>query len=163
MADPADSRAIGRHGDVDPALETVVVGRDGTFLYIGLPERDPTDASSLRLPLRIEAGGLVATATLELHGWGGWIPGLIGYADDLAGSWQGWDGEKAWRDDSGAVAFAARHNRMNTVSLTVTLRPDFGAMLPGGWRSEIVVPIEPGVLGDLAAGVRSLFRAMPDA
>jgi hypothetical protein len=152
-----------RHADdVEADQAALTVGRDGTYLRLGSPQRGPTDQTYVRIPLRIDADALTAAAALELNGWGGWIPGLTGYLDDLAANWKGWEGEKAWRDDSGAVQFTASHNGMNTVALTVSMRPSYGPLFPGTWQADIVVPIEPGVLGDVASQVRSLFRDAHD-
>jgi hypothetical protein len=148
--------------DLEAGSEIVTLGRDGTHLRVGSPQGDPTDRAYLRIPLRIDADALTAAATLELNGWGGWIPGLIGYLDDLAASWKGWEGEKSWHDDSGAVAFKATHNRMDTVALTVSLRPSYGFPRPNTWQADIVVPIEPGELGRIASHVQSLIRDAPD-
>ena len=141
--------------------EGVTVGKDGTYLRLAPPRGDPSDPKYLRLPVQIETHGLVASAALELNGWGGWVPGLTDYLDALAASWRGWEGEKTWHDDSGAVAFSATHNGMSTVSLTVFLRPSFGALTPGAWESRIVVPIEAGRLSHFASEVRALCSRLP--
>ena len=149
---------MGGHEDIDPDPWAVTFGGDGTYLHLGCAQSDPTDRSYLRVPLHVDAEGLAVRATLELNGCGGWVPGLIAYIDDLAVNFRGWDGEKSWRDDSGAVAFAATHNRMNTVALAVRLRPAYGYVGPGAWQADVVVPIEPGALSHIASEVRSLFR-----
>jgi len=136
---------------------SVHIGREDTTLTLGAPDVIDLNVNYIRLPLELRAVGLVASGSLDLAGWGGWVVGFLAYFDDLGSNWRGWDGEKAWSDDSGAVDMTAIHNGVSEVHVTLKLRPFYGSHDRGTWELHAVIPIESGRMPEIANSAREML------
>jgi uncharacterized protein DUF6228 len=72
----------------------------------------------------IRAEGLSATRRIYAYG----AATLIGFFEDIAVAWRGWEGEKSWASVEGDLEFAATHDGLGHVSLRARV-----ANLGEGW------------------------------
>ncbi len=137
---------------------SVVIGRPGeATLALGTPTA-LADGSATSIPLRLSAGTVHATTTIEIEAWSGGVGSLIAFFDDLAAAWRGWHGSKDWDDDGPSIALRAVHDGIGLVSLSVSAVTYSGWEAPGSWEFRMTVPIEPGSLGTLAQQIRWLLE-----
>jgi hypothetical protein len=88
-------------------------------LVVGPTRGDKGDLFSVLVTLELD--GLRAQKTVNAHYATG-FDGLIGYLDDLAANWSGWDGTKEYRSDEDDLVLRARHDGYGHVNMEVTLR-----------------------------------------
>jgi Family of unknown function (DUF6228) len=82
-----------------------------------------------------------------------WEPQLL--ADFFAAldeDWRGWEGERFWQSEDSELRLTARHDKTNTVLVSVVLTE--GA--PARWSCEAELEVDPGVFRQLAADARRL-------
>lgn len=141
--------------------DEVIVGREAeAAIAVGMPTVE--HGGEARVPIRVVAPGITASATIELAAWSGGLPRLPAYFDDLAAAWRGWAGAKDWTDDEGAVAISATHDGKGLVLLRVTVT-NTGYAAPGSWQVTADVPVEPGALSTIAEAIRSVVARSRDA
>jgi hypothetical protein len=133
--------------------DEMIIGRPAeAALSLGLAEKDREGGG--RVPVRLQAPGLSATGTIELEAWSGGLGRLVAFFDDLAAHWDGWEGLKSWGDDGGVFSMSASHDGKGLVVIEAAARS-----LPyddtGSWALRLRVPVEPGQLKRIAAGVRT--------
>ncbi len=141
----------------EPDSDDVVIGRSGeATVAFGRPDV-AGDGSVTRLPVRLSAGGVSSITRMDLAAWSDGSSRLIAYFDDLAASWQGWDGAREFGDDGPNVSMSATHDRIGLVKLVISEDPYARWDGPGAWRLRVVVPIDPGALEQIAKKIRLLL------
>jgi hypothetical protein len=80
----------------------------------------------------------------------------VDYFADLADRWRGWPEAKEWRDAGGTCGLSATHDGKGLVVIRVQLR-SLSYDWPGHWTTVVDVPIEPGVLKDVADRLRRML------
>lgn len=138
----------------DDAGEVRIGVEPNIFAVVSRPTLDPHGCG--RIPIRIEGGSIRAASVAEMI----LRPAadLATYFDDMARSWRGWTGQKRWRDDDYQVALSATHDGKGAVHLEVELQ-DMAYQGPGNWQARAIVPIEPGALDRLAAGLHTILSS----
>jgi hypothetical protein len=104
----------------------------------------------------VTGADLLASAEVAHIGGG---DGLNAYWADLAESWRGWSGEKAWRSIEGDLDFSATSDRTEHVTLKVTL----AYRAPWRWQTQAILAIEAGQLDGFAAGALAFTRYLDAA
>jgi hypothetical protein len=116
------------------------------------PDHGPFDA---RWTVKLQTSSVVAT-----HGfWGAEPEELVAFFDDLAASWRGWDGRRAWTEVERDLSLAATHDGRGHVVLWVTLGK-FMAPEAATWMVRAPLELEAGALDGVAAEVRRLLDNM---
>lgn len=142
----------------------VVIGRAGEGRLAFGPLKitdDPLvisgyEASMMRVPVVFKAAGLSASSYFELEEWGGCVLGLIDFFADMALSWRGWVGAKAWQDDSAGIEFIATHDGKGTVRLCVSMASQ-SSIGSGTWKLDAFIAVDPGSLDATTAALRRLL------
>jgi hypothetical protein len=138
---------------------TVTIGRaiEGRITF-SAPVVAIDDAGYVRLPMLVEQQDLSVASTIELQGWGGGASGLLAFFAEMAAAWRGWHGRREWHDDGGSVLMSASHDGIGTIALRVSVRPfPWNEELPGFWRLEVVVGLDPGSLDVAVNNLRRLL------
>jgi hypothetical protein len=120
------------------------------------PVLRPHGSEAPELPswqVHLTGRGLSAVLDVEEAGWE--PTSLADFLGALARDWRGWDGEREWQSAEAELRLTARHDKTNTVLVTVEIEE--GA--PPRWRCEAELELEPGAFHQLAEDVRSLSRA----
>lgn len=100
---------------------------------------------------RLSGSGLDATVVCAEAGWQP-PPSLADFLAALDEDWRGWEGERVWQSAEAELRLTARHDKTNTVLVTVAM--DDGA--PPRWRCTAELELDPGVFGGLAADAKRL-------
>ena len=66
--------------------------------------------------------------------------------------WRGWQGERVWQSGEAELRLTARHNKKNTVIVTV----DLEAGAPPRWSCQAELQLDPGCFRELVADARRL-------
>lgn len=83
----------------------------------------------------------------------GWEPQPLAlFLQGVDDNWRGWDGERTWQSEEAELRLAARHDKTNTVHMTVSLED--GA--PPRWRCQAELELDPGVFRQLARDAHHL-------
>jgi len=123
-----------------------IVGLDGKFVQFQFSHRTKEEAVFI---VSLHAPWLTAESRMTTYIYGP----PTKFFDEMATSWRGWEGEKAWAEIEGRVSLRATSDRLGHLALRVRLRPDparFG-------QAEEVVELEAGQLDHLAEEVRRFF------
>jgi hypothetical protein len=121
-----------------------------TKLELTCHDRHP-DGTPRYLLARLDGPGLSASVSAYDDRYGA----LAVFFDDLAGSWRGWSGERAFGSLEGDLDIRARHD--GHIKLSIRLRPVDG---PGDWSVHATVTVDPGEdISSAAADVRALIEA----
>jgi Family of unknown function (DUF6228) len=90
-------------------MEAIDLGREGSArLVIADPRRGP-DGELWSVTATLTSDGLEASRKVTAHYATG-LDELIGYLEDLAAHWRGWDGLKEYKSLEGELALSARHD-----------------------------------------------------
>lgn len=92
-------------------------------------------------------------------GYGGppWLPGLVGFIDELAREWRGWDGVKDCHSLEGHLSLSATADRLGHVSVEARIQAD---PLGEQWIATALLQLEAGSSTDrLARQFRTFFQS----
>lgn len=106
-----------------------------------------------RYRVTLDSSGLHATADVYAYG----DDGLVGFIDELAREWRGWDGVKDWHSLEGHLSLSATADRLGHVSVEVRIQAD-----PSGepWIARATLQLEAGSsLEHLARQFRMFFQS----
>jgi Family of unknown function (DUF6228) len=138
---------------------SVVIGHSGALIVsrgqTGPGERGGESVWSLRVRLVNE--GLVAETCVSL-GPEGVEQSLADFFDELAGSWRGWAGVKAWVGMEGGMTLSCSHDGLGHVQVSVTLRQ----LSRAGWRVESDAVVDAGQLDGLVRELRELLSTQTE-
>lgn len=101
--------------------------------------------------VRIAEPGLHAEVRVENSGV---IQAPEVFFSELAQSWSGWSGEKAWRALEDELALVATTDSSGHVTIEVQLQPNAG---PGAWRVVSYAYFEAGQLASLSSLATEFF------
>jgi Family of unknown function (DUF6228) len=87
------------------------------------------------------------------------LSSLRAYFAELARSWTGWDGDKAWSSLEGELLLTAVHDRLGTVGLVLRLRAGPWEFRSPRWLAEAQLLLDAGSLDALAEAATCLARA----
>jgi hypothetical protein len=133
------------------SVATVIIGSQETKLALSCSERD-RDGIPTIITAALDGPGLAASMAAYDDRYGA----LAVFFDDLAASWRGWDGERAFYSLEGEFELVARHD--GHVRLAVGLRRVDG---PGLWIVQTELAVDPGEdLAAAARGVRALVHQL---
>lgn len=123
----------------------VIASRTGTRLEL-TPAPRPHDVGT-HMPAwlaRLVGPGLEAILVCPEAGWE--PHSLAHFLQGLDDDWRGWDGERIWQSEEAELRLSARHDKTNTVLMTVNLED--GA--PPRWSCWAELELDPGVFRQLA-------------
>ena len=130
-------------------MVSAIVGSYETKLELTCHDRHP-DGTPSNLLVILDGPGLSASVSAyDLN----YSP-LAAFFEDLADSWRGWRGERAFGSLEGDLDIRATHD--GHIRLAVSLRPVDG---PGDWTVRATVTVDPGEdIATAASDVRALVE-----
>ncbi len=78
---------------------------------------------------------------------------LVGFFEDLAKNWKGFDGEKSWSSLEEEFSLVCTSDDLGHFSLEVTIRNNMDT-----WRAKKTIFIESGQLENIALEVKEFFK-----
>jgi len=127
-------------------------------LVLGKPRRGD-DGELWWVPVTLELDGLKAEKTVNAH-YATCFDELIGYLEDLAANWSGWDGTKGYESLEHDLVLKARHDGYGHVAIQVTLSKMDGSA--DEWECTGRVTTEPGAqMAEVAESARQLLARFP--
>jgi Family of unknown function (DUF6228) len=130
-----------------PTVTSAIIGSYETRLELTCHDRHP-NGTPRNILARLDGPSLSASVSAYDDNYGA----LVDFFDDLAASWRGWDGERAFGSLEGDLDLRATQD--GHIRLSVHLRPVDG---PGNWHVHATVTIDPGE--DISSGAADV-RAM---
>jgi hypothetical protein len=125
-----------------------ITGSDGKFLQLRFLRRSREETVFL---VALHGTWLTAETEMTTYVYG---PPTT-FFDEMAASWRGWEGEKAWAEIEGRVSFHASSDRCGHIELIVSLRADPAS----AGRVQDVIKLEAGGLEYLARRIHKFFDA----